>query len=346
MNWSKILFLTLCIATIGLGLGRAHAQTVPITLSGFELNFSPSNPAPGQSVTITAVSYTFDVNSATFTWKINGAQIKKGIGQNSITTIAPAASKSANIQVTAVTSNGQTYYQTASLRPAAIDLIMEHTGYTPPFFQGKIPLSYQNGVKIIAIPHITDSTGKEYDPTTLVYKWKKDSGTVFNDQSGYGKQYISLEGALVPRPYSVTVEVSTKDGGAGSRATISIDPQSPFLSFFVSDPLYGALYNKAVNETVYIGQQKESGVIAVPFGFNKPVTGWGDIAATWSINGVAHPELSPNSTIILRAPEGTAGTSNVSLRLRNTKDILQGTLGSFIVQFNGSASTNSQTSGL
>ena len=327
------------ITTLGFSTANiSHAQGVPATGNTITLTASTNNPLPGQIVTITAASYTFNINGATITWSTGGKQLQKGIGLITYKATAPALGKKNTIDVTATTPDGGTYKNSLVLESGSIDLIMENDGYTPPFFKGKIPLVFQNTATVIAIAHLANSSGKEYDPATLIYNWKKDDGTVLGDQSGYGKQSISIKGSIIPRPYYLIVTASTRDNSAQAQSKIQIVPTSPFITFYVNDPLYGPLFNNAIDGSYHIGSQNELNVFASLFGFNISKLGT-DPGLNWMINNLEHPELSTSQSITLRAPGGTAGNSNIDLGVKSNKNLLQSAELSFDVSFDASDST-------
>ncbi len=205
----------------------------------------------------------------------------------------------------------------------SIDMILEPDGYVPPFFTGKVPVAYQNSVKIVAVPHLANSAGVEYDPQTLVYQWQEND-SVLQDQSGYGKQSIVIPGNIVPRPYNITVTVSARDGSAQGMGITSVTPGAlGNMAFYDNDPLYGPLYNHALGSTVYVGAQRELGVLAVPYGFNLPSSGIGGLTWSWLVNGTEHPELAGNDIVTLRAPEGSSGSSDIETDVTNSQKILQ-----------------------
>ena len=206
-------------------------------------------------------------------------------------------------------------------------------------FSGKLPISYQNTINIIAIPHLADSKGVEYDPKNLVYEWKRNSRTV-EDESGFGKQSFNLTGEIVPRDVTITVTASTRDGKKKVSGYINVSYTSPSLNFYVDDPLYGPLYNKILDENIIIGKEKEVSVIMEPYGFNKPTNGLGNLDLTWMINNYEKPELSKNQSVTLRAPENTSGTSNIELSIKNKKDILQSASANFTIKFNSIENNN------
>jgi hypothetical protein len=225
-----------------------------------------------------------------------------------------------------------TFAQTASVKPtSSVDMVVESGGYVHPLFSGKIDPKYQNLVKIVAVPHLFTPTGTELDPKILFYQWRKN-GLVIQSESGYGKQTLSMPGEVVPRAYSITVEVSSRDKTVISEGRTNIEPLEPFISFYVEDPLYGPLYNIAVINSVRIGTQREVTMRAVPYGFNVNQAN-DNFTRTWFINGIEHPELSYNDSIILRTPDKIGGSANVQLTIRNTKDILQGATSGFSTIF-------------
>lgn len=309
-----------------------HAQGVPVTGGGIDLTASTDNPVPGQKVTITARSYSIEINSAEITWVVDGKTVQKGFGLTSLTMLAPALGKKVNITVSALTTTGLKISNSISINSSSVDLIIESDGFVPPFFQGKLPVSYQNTFKIIAVPHMANSKGVEYDPKTLVYQWEKNSKVV-EDQSGYGKQSLTVVGDIVPRDLSISVKISTKDGSEHGFGYISVPYTSPSLSFYEDNSLYGPFFNSTIKEYLYISTEKEASVLAIPYGFNKPLLEIGDLALTWMINGFEHPELASNESITLRVPDGTNGSSNVELSIQNTKQILQNISNNFSVKF-------------
>lgn len=309
-----------------------NAQGLPSAAgSGIDLTTSTDNPVPDQEVTITARSYSIEISSAKVSWSVNGTTKQSAIGATTLTVQAPTLGKKLNIVVTATSPTGETVSGSIVVSSGSVDMVMETDGYVPPLFLGKIPPVYQNNIKVIAIPHIADGSGKEFDPKTLVYVWKKNS-QVLEDYSGYGKQSISLKGDIVPRPYSLTVTASTRDNASQSVGMVNVTPESPFINFYVNDPLYGTLYNRAIGVGLQIGAQKETGVLAVPFGFDWDKNN-SKLSIVWMINNIEHAELAQNPSIILRAPSDAGGTSDIQLDIKNNSDILQGANSAFTAAF-------------
>lgn len=317
---------------------------IPVSTGGLELTASTNNPVPNQKITITARSYSIDINAAKISWTINSKLNKSAIGATTLELTAPALGKKLTIEVVATTPEGRSVGSSLTLGSGSVDLIFETDGYVPPFFKGKVNPVYQNTVKIVAVPHLANSAGVEYDPKTLVYEWKRNSRAVEN-QSGYGRQSITFAGDIVPRPYDISVTVSPRDNSGSAQAYTEVSAGSPSISFYIDDPLYGILFNKALQGSVRIGRQKEVTVLAVPYGFNGAEAGAdkAELAWDWAINGLRRAELSSNRSVILRAPEESSGSSNVQLNIKNTDKILQGLTAGFSALFSNNTASTEQT---
>jgi hypothetical protein len=333
LRFSHYLYVTALV--LCLALSTVNAQTIPAGIGGLVIESSSSNPLPGQEITITVRSYSIDINAATISWVVDGKNIQSGIGMTTLKVVAPTLGKTISISVTAQASNGARVSDSYIVSSGSVDMIIESDGYVHPAFEGKLAPAFQNTLKIIAIPHIGSASGAEYDPKTLVYEWKKND-KVLQDQSGYGRQAIYLTGDLVPRPYEVTVKATPRTGAGEARGSAYITVGSPSIDFYVDDPQYGPLFNKSAGTKVRIGSENETSVVAVPYGFNKPVGSAGNLVFTWLINNIKRAELSVNESVVLRAPEGSSGSSNIRLDIRNTDKILQGASSGFSASFIGS----------
>jgi len=314
------------------------AQNIPST-NELSVSLSTNNPIPGQVVTVSVENYGADIDGAKISWSVNGKVVKNEIGAKTIDVTAPALGAKLTIIVTATTPDGLIIRGSKTIGSGSVDLVVESDGYVPPLFLGKVPTAYQNAVKVIAVPHIADSSGKEYSANNLIYEWKKN-GSVIANKSGYGKRSIVLQGDIVPRAYDLSVSVSTRESGAQAVGTVNIEPQTPTISFFVNDPLYGTFFNKALIDRLSIGAQKETGVLAVPYGFNS------DRVMTWSINGSTRSELNNKSSIILRSPSVGGGSSVVNLNISSQTNILQGANSEFTAFFGVSESSNGNNSSI
>ena len=117
----------------------SHAQSSigNVSLDGVDIEMSPANPAPGDSVTVDVKSYSTDLNGATINWSSNGKSIGKSVGLTSITVQAPPVGKSLAISVSVKTVEGATIQKVLTIKTGSVDIIPETSGYVPPLYRGK-----------------------------------------------------------------------------------------------------------------------------------------------------------------------------------------------------------------
>ncbi len=314
---------------------KVHAQ-IPSSIDGIDISSEPENPNPGRNVTVSIESYSTNLSAASIVWMVNGKNYKQGVGIKSIVIVAPEIGKSTNILVAIMTAEGKEVKKAITIKSGSVDIVWESDGYTPPLYRGKSLFAYQNSLRLIAIPHLASSNGKEIDPKTLVYKWTEND-KVIRDQSGYGKQSIILK-EETPKEMNIQVEVGTKTGTEKATAYITLNPMDPSILFYEEDPLYGILYNKTL-----IGEKtlknKEINIVSAPYYFNTSERN-SPLSFIWSINNLEKSELSKSQTITLRPKGDTSGSSLINLEIRNNNDILQGASNSIRLNFDKKSSEN------
>jgi hypothetical protein len=331
-----IFIFALCSLLFALPI--AHAQ-VPTSIDGIDITINPTNPIPGKNVEISLQDYLSDISSAYITWVVNGNKVTEGVGKNDITLTAPALGKESDVAILIQTEDGKTVQKSVVIKSGSVDLVWESQGYAPPLYQGKQDFAYENSLKIIAMPHLADSSGVEIDPTTLIYNWKQDS-TVLQDQSGYGKQSVTITGSVIPRPTTIYVDVSTRDGSETASGVITLQAGSPSVVFYKDDPLYGVLYNVALGAQTTFSNQ-EITLLAVPFSFTMPSLTNNNIQYSWTINGAAQTGLTTNRSVTLRVQDTSADANYpVQLQLQNMKEILQGATNAITVMFQANKNNN------
>ncbi len=312
----------------------SHAQ-IPSSIDGVQIDTYPDIPAPGETVTVSVESFSTDLNAASIVWLVDGKNYAQGTGKKSVGLTAPALGKNISVMAIIMTVEGREIKKVLTLKSGNVDIVWESGGYVPPFYKGKSTFAYENPIKIMAIPHLAGPGGTEINPKTLLYKWTKNDKVV-QDQSGYGKQTLSLQ-EEIPRPLDIKVEVSTRNGSDKATASITLTPGDPSVSFYEEDPLYGVLYNKSIMNKVTLSN-REISIRAVPYSFTKSVLNY-----VWSINNLERTDLSKNESITLRTREDSEGTSDISLEIKNVREILQGARGGVSVRFSKKPVENNLT---
>lgn len=304
---------------------NAQVQT---SIDGVTIDTSNDNPKPGENLDVYIDSYLFDLNSASIVWTVNGKVDQKGVGVKRITIPAPKIGAITDVSVDIKGSDGREVKKAISVRSGYVDLIWESDGYVPPFYKGKTPFSYQNNVRITAIPHLAKTSGVEIDPKTLVYTWKLGGKYIDNGQ-GYGKQSVVIEYGDIPKPLEITVDVINREQTLHTAGAMNLTPSEPSLLFYEEDSLYGIFYNKVL-PTNFNLKNIEAKILAIPYGFNLNNQ---EIDYNWSINNIEQSDLLKNRSIIIRTKGDTSGSSNLFLDIRNQDRILQGARGAFTINF-------------
>ncbi len=307
-------------------ISPVHAQT-PTSIDGVEITTNPDEPAPLQDVTVSIESFNTDLNAASIIWLVAGKTYAKGTGITSIHVTAPPLGKELAVSTIIMTVEGKEVKKALSIKSGGVDLVWESAGYIPPFYEGKALYTYENQIKVSAMPHLSGPKG-ELDPRTLIYKWTENDKVV-QDQSGYGKQTLNIQ-EETPRPLEIKVDVGTPNGSQKGTATITITPGDPSITFYEDDPLYGIFFNKAIPESLNL-INPEVTIHAVPYGFTTSTRV--PLSYSWSINNLERNDLSTNQSITLRTKEDTEGSSDISLRIRGIATILQGAQNAVSVMF-------------
>lgn len=299
-----------------------------------DIEISPQNPGPGESVQINIQSYLTDLNRANMTWTLNGKVLQKGIGKTSFSFQNGPSGQTTRLSISILTIEGDAVTKQLSWSPVGVTVLWEADTYTPPFYKGKALMTPQSRVRAIAIPDT--NTGKSaLSSGNLVYTWKKD-GSVVSEASGYGKNSLLFIG---PKPYGETnirVQASSLSGSVNSEIRIDIPLSNPFVLLYENDPLLGVLYKKTLNPNITLSK-KEFSISAEPYFFSYEAVENPSSAYMWSLNG---QEIhNPSRLITLRNENGVAGTSRIALAARGVKQTFQNAGQSIMINFTADEST-------
>ncbi len=310
-------------------LSIISALSVPGLISA-QLNFSapdnfsvevrPQNPAPGEKISLTAVSYSTDLNRAEISWFLGKNLASSGKGKTTFEFSAGKAGSVSEVTVFIKTAEGGTITKDIVIHPAGVDLVWEADSYTPPFYRGKALYPYQGLVKVIAMPQIAGGNGLPINPKELVYTWKKD-GEGTSNSSGYGKNIFYFNGGVPLRASAVEVIVSSLDKKYSASAEIEIKPQSPFVGLYENNPLYGLLLNKEISRGFNLTNE-EVKVSAIPYFFGVKRRKSFDLEYAWSMNNKSVSGQMEND-VIFRQNNENGGETGISLEIRNNEKIFQ-----------------------
>ncbi len=309
-----------------------HAQLTPedalleLTQT-ISISIRPENPGPNSPVSISINSSATDLDNSQISWSVDGKVEKSGQGVKSFSLRTGNLGTSVTVDINIRPAVGESFRKTVVIKPSEIDLMWQGNTYTPPFYKGRALWSTQSRMTIFAVPHVTDSSGREINRSSLIYKWSRND-TVLGSLSGANKHSLTLSSSIFPAPQKIRVDVSTNGETLASK-TIIISPTSPQILVYENNPLYGPLFNAEVGQRINL-REKEITFVAYPLFFGVSDRNDASIKYSWSANG---SNVGQNtSRVTFRSPD-SAGSSNLSIHAENSAKFTQTADKSFGVEF-------------
>lgn len=299
----------------------ASGQALPAPVS---LVASSASPTPGEQVTITAVTPSFDRLTAYFGWTVDGRARPdlSGTGKHAITLTAGTVGSSQRIAVSvsrrtaAVGVAGGDAVLT--IRPADLTLTFVAETFVPKWYKGKaLPVS-DSVVGVIAIPDIVVD-GRRVPPDRLIYRWGLDDET--NALSGVGEQVFRVRASDLPgTSHEVKVRVEDEEGKVKKEGTFYIVPHQPRIVIYASTPLGGT---EPRASQAFAGSRGLFDFIAEPFFF--PIASRKDLQWQWEVAGEP-AGLTPDTPymITVDASQYSAGALSVTASARKPGSFLSG----------------------
>ena len=279
----------------------------------------PENPTPNSNVFIDLADYSTDLNRANISWFLNGNKVLEGVGKKSFSTKVGDIGQKTTIKVVIITVEKRTLENTYTFTPSSLSIIAEVRGYTPPFYKGRALFANQGTLHLVALPDFISSDGTRVDPSTLIYKWKRN-GQLLNDVSGYGKNVVDISEGVPLGSFEIDVEATTFDGSLTSNTTLVMIPQDPKIIFYEKDPLYGYLFNRAMTSPFSL-TNNEISITAFPYFFSIN-RGNSSLTYEWSMNN-SIVSSGTNDTMTFKNTNGDTGSSNISISITNVNRIFQ-----------------------
>src|SRR5258708_975218 len=85
-----------------------------------DITMSPENPGPNETVQISIVSYTTDINAASISWQLNGVTKLAGKGKKSFSFSTGSTNTNTSLNIFITTVEGDNITKTVNIRPAGI----------------------------------------------------------------------------------------------------------------------------------------------------------------------------------------------------------------------------------
>lgn len=288
----------------------------------------PTYPRPNEMVYVSLSLYTGDLNSADITWYKDGKNVLSGKGETRYSFRAGPVGTATDIEINVRLLGGSSFSKTLTFNPASVDMLWEADTYIPPFYKGKALHSRQGVLKIVAMPEFVKN-GRRVSPQNLIYEWS-NRVEGYQNQSGYGKNTLILNGSLLGRTEEIEVLVTDPVNNMVAQSFIDIAPTDPQIVFYENDPYYGQIFDRTLSG-VFDLKTDEVQILAAPYHLSKE--NFANLKYEWRLNGRLVPELTNSRTAIFKKPEGEAGQSNLSLRVENLNRVLQQADSNLVVRF-------------
>lgn len=331
-------FLTLITVGTLFGADRIlYAQNYNPIVGGdiqqqISTSVSPENPAPGQEVRITLSAYGTNLNNATITWTVNGAQALRGVGQAQFSLNAGNNGEVKRVVATISPESGPVITRTFTISAQDVSIVYESDGYVPPFYKGKGLYGREGTVTLVAMPNLISASGAKLNPSTLTYKWIVD-GTVQGSKSGYGKNSFVYKGNILGKEVIIQAEVSNAAGDVSGKGTVILNPQAPEVLVYEKNPLYGTLFNRELGSNGLVLKEKETTVEAVPFSTSALRSNQDTLRYGWMINGSSIPVPESQNYATFRNSTGQQGISLIGVSVANSTHLLQQMRSSLSINF-------------
>ncbi|RJQ33452.1 hypothetical protein C4568_04705 [Candidatus Parcubacteria bacterium] len=297
-------------------------------LPGFEdkltMIMTPTAPGPYSSVHLTLEGSLFNNQSTTVAWTVNGTAVAAN-ADGSIDIQMGAAGEKKTIVATMGTQT-----VTRVVIPATVDLLVEATSYTPPFFKGRPLASPGTNVRALAIPHLGDITSNE-----ITYTWRQNGSVI---AQGKGRSSITLSAPPLFGADTISVEARSADSTYVASASVRLPGIDPNATLYINHPLVGIEYYDAIESGAEISDTEVT-FSAVPYFISAGGPSAQDLIYEWVINGRPVPagETKMNELTINAA--NSTGAAQIALSLSSSVNFFLRADQSWNVRFTGTGST-------
>jgi len=309
-----------CMLLVALGSAAVSAQEGGFALPNsynklpLSIELAPEFPGPFEAVILKAVSFSFDLDRSTLTWRVNGTIVKRGVGEKTAEIKTGNVGSETSVTLEAVTDRG-TQSTSIVIRPGEVGLSWEALSYVPPFYKGKALATFESEVRVIATPNIIKG-GVRLGSKKLVYTWKVN-GKIDQSQSGYGKNIFKYKIPSTSIQGIVDLDVVTTDNSLRVRDSITIPVTEPLLLLYEDDPILGIKQNRALIGS-FLLKAPEVRFFAAPYWSSPDSSGF---AYKWKQNEELLEGDTPFRTFGVEA--NSRGESQISVIFSNSSKFLQ-----------------------
>lgn len=282
------------------------AQAMPAQDS-FSIGIVPSYPRPFDTVTIVPQSTNIDLSGGLITTKVNGVVVGETTGKQPLQATVGDAGTKTTITMTVVIS-GTTYTQTKVIYPASVALVMEPVTTTHPLYRGAALVAPEGRVRLIAVPYIKGTNGKQLPSQGLIYTWRQGS-KILESESGIGRSILTASAPVRYRDAEITLTVTNQENTLVAQETVTVAAGRPLVHIYRNDPLLGPDFGTALTNTFSMPDEEET-FRAVGYYFK-------DMPSfSWSVNDAVSGS-EPDVTV--RQTGQGSGTASLGVLLKGDK---------------------------
>lgn len=317
-----IRFFTLVVCSFAISLGISHAQLAA------DLVVPTNNINPYETIKVTVQSYSFDVDNALLTWKVNGATVRSSIGEKTLSVTLGGPGTKTTVVLLARDSSGEEIELSRVFSPQSVTLMWESLeSYTPPFYKGKALPGEGATIQVVALPEFFEN-GKRIPATNLAYAWYVH-GEFVSSASGRGRSTFTTSLDYLRNEHIVKVIVRS-ESGSQSEHSITIRPHTVMPLFYTYDTLLGP--NMSYGFVRRFETTKEVTLFVAPYYLSTKGAPRGSERFSWTLNGLPVTPTSPY-TITLRPQDDSYGAQTLLVSIDQLKRKLQGTETSIEIVF-------------
>lgn len=290
---------------------------------GVSIVLENDNIKPFSANTASLDNYSLSLQVTNISWKIDGRTIPEAQNQRSVEFTSKDVGQTTTIEVTVETFEKLNFSAKRIVTPIYLDIIFEPQTKTPSFYKGRALPSIFSTVNLTALVNGTPDNANNY-----IYNWSLND-TNITGGALRGKYKVSTE---VPAGYQnvIVLSVSTLDGIPVASRSLALSSVEPKLLFYETNTLHG-IKNIPIRDSLNLIGNSVS-VKAEPYyidinTYNKPGL------LEWKVDGIRSPSSGNNPYEVTLSKQGLNGVSNVNFHVRNLNNFIQGTQGSFKVNF-------------
>jgi hypothetical protein len=309
-----IRFFTLALCSLGISLGIAQAQ-----LSA-DLVIPTNNINPYETLKVTVQSYSFDVDNALLTWKVNGVTVRSSVGEKTLNVTLGGPGTKTTVELTARDGSGEEIGLSRVFSPQSVTLLWESPeSYTPPFYKGKALPGEGAAITVTAFPEFFENN-KRIPATNLSYAWYVH-GEFVQSASGRGKSTFTTSLDYLRNEHIVKVIVRS-ESGSQSENSVTIRPHAVMPLFYTHDTILGP--NTSYGFIRRFETTKEVTLYLAPYYLSTKGTPRGSERFSWTLNGLPITQSSLYTTT-LRPKDDSYGAQTLVVSIDQLKRKLQKT---------------------